>query len=111
MPRQKFLVNNPLDGKENYEHALNCALHFPLGRVLLFLRAITVNSALITSDNSGQEGCTVIGVLTKLFTDVDMLLLLTNCQKPHTQLQIKGRKKSTRPSSCMKFCTLTPKIC
>jgi hypothetical protein len=30
---------------------------------------------------------------------------------PDTRLEIKGRKKSARPPSCVKFCTLTPKIC
>jgi hypothetical protein len=30
--------------------------------------------------------------------------------RPDTRLQIKGRKKSARPTSCVKFCTPTPKI-
>jgi hypothetical protein len=29
-------VNNPLDGKENDKHALDFALHFPLGGLLPF---------------------------------------------------------------------------
>jgi hypothetical protein len=33
-----------------------------------------------------------------------------NCIRPDTRLQIKGHKKSARPSSCVTFCTLTPKI-
>jgi hypothetical protein len=70
-------VNNPLDAKENDEHAL----HFPLGGMLLCLRAITVNPALVTSDNPGQEGCIVGGDLTKLLADVDTPLFLTRCQK------------------------------
>jgi hypothetical protein len=31
--------------------------------------------------------------------------------RPHTRLQIKGRKTSARPPSCVKYCILTPKIC
>jgi hypothetical protein len=31
--------------------------------------------------------------------------------KPDKRLQIKGRKNSSRPPNCVKFCTLTPKIC
>jgi hypothetical protein len=30
---------------------------------------------------------------------------------PDTWLQIEGRNKSACPPSCVKFCTLTPKIC
>jgi hypothetical protein len=59
-------VNNPLDVKQNNEHALDFALHlsclfFSLGEFGLFLlvclRDITLNPALVTSDNPGQEGC------------------------------------------------------
>jgi hypothetical protein len=53
------------------KHALDFPLHlshlfqshwvwtFPLGGLLLCLRVITINSALITSENPGQEGCSV----------------------------------------------------
>jgi hypothetical protein len=30
--------------------------------------------------------------------------------RPDTELQIKGRKKSVSPLSCVKFCTLAPKL-
>jgi hypothetical protein len=53
-----------------------------LGGLLLCLRVINVNPALITSDNPGQEGCTVRGNLTNLLTDADTLLLLITCQNP-----------------------------
>jgi hypothetical protein len=36
---------------------------------------------------------------------------LWNHISPDTRLQIKGRKKSARLPSCVKFCTSTPKIC
>jgi len=67
----KFFVHNPLDIKESDDHddhALNIAFHlsglswpwqhgaFPLGGLLLCLRFVTVNLALITSDEPGQEG-------------------------------------------------------
>jgi hypothetical protein len=91
---------------------------FPLGGLLLCLRVITVSPALITSDNTGQEGCIVRGDLTEFLADVNTLLLLISCQnpgrnhiRPDTRLQIKGRKKSARSPCCMKFCTLTPKVC
>jgi hypothetical protein len=38
-------VNNPLDVKENYEHAYDFALHFLLGGLLLCLMARPVNLA------------------------------------------------------------------
>jgi hypothetical protein len=53
--------------------------------MLLRLRFITVNPALITSDNPGQKVCIIRGDLMKLLTDVDTMLFLT-------QLQIKGSK-------------------
>jgi hypothetical protein len=49
---------------------------------LFCLRVITINPALITSDNPGKEGCVVGGYLTKLLADVDTLLLLISCQNP-----------------------------
>jgi hypothetical protein len=50
-----FFVKSPLDIKESDEHALDFSLHFPLGGLLLCVRAITINPALITNDNHGQE--------------------------------------------------------
>jgi hypothetical protein len=76
-------MNNSLDVKESYEHALDFAFHLPLEGFLLCLKVITVNPALVTSGNPGQEGCIVGGNLTKLLTDVDMLLLLISSQKSH----------------------------
>jgi hypothetical protein len=50
--------------------------------LLLCLRVITINPAIDTSDNPGQEE----GDLTKLLTDVDKQLFLISCQKlPQTQ--------------------------
>jgi hypothetical protein len=66
----EFFVNVPLDMKENDEHALDFAplsnlfrspwvWAFPLGGLLLCLRIITVNPALVTGEYPGQEGCIV----------------------------------------------------
>jgi hypothetical protein len=55
----KFFVNKLLDAEENYEHALDFTLYFPLGGLLLCLRAITVNPALFTSDDPRQADCIV----------------------------------------------------
>jgi hypothetical protein len=81
--QDKFFVNNPLDVKETGEHSLGFDLHFSLGGWLLCLGIITLNQALITNDNPGQEGCIVRGDLMKLLADIDMLLLLISCQKSH----------------------------
>jgi hypothetical protein len=48
-------MSNPLDVRENDEHALDFALKFPLEGWLLCLSVITVIPVLITSDNSGQD--------------------------------------------------------
>jgi hypothetical protein len=53
-----------------------------LGGLLLCLRIIIVNPALVTSDNPGQEGCIIGGDLMKLLADIDTLLLLISCQNP-----------------------------
>jgi hypothetical protein len=62
---------------------LNLLFTFPLGVLLLCLRVITVNRALVTSDNPGQEVSIIGGNLTKLLPDADTLLLLVSCQKSH----------------------------
>jgi hypothetical protein len=67
--------------KENDEYALDFALHFPLEGLLLCLRVINVNAALITNDNPRKEDCAVGGDVLKLLADTDMLLLMISCQK------------------------------
>jgi hypothetical protein len=42
---------------------------------------LSVNAALVTSDNPGQEGYIVRGDLTTLLTDAEMLVLIS-CQNP-----------------------------
>jgi hypothetical protein len=58
------------------------ALDFPLKGLLYCLRVTTVNPALGTSDNPGQEDYIVGGDLMKLLADIDSLLLLVSCQNP-----------------------------
>jgi hypothetical protein len=81
--QDEFFENGLLDVKENGEHASNFSIHFPLVELLLRRRVITLNPALFTSDNLGQEGCIVRGDLTKLLAVFDMLLLLISCRKSH----------------------------
>jgi hypothetical protein len=64
-----FFVTNPLDVKENDEHALD----FVLGESGLSNGRIVALS-LVTSDNSEQEGCIIGDDLTMLLTDT-----LTRC--------------------------------
>jgi hypothetical protein len=82
--------------KENYEHALDFALHFPLEGLLLYLRVINVNPAVITDDNPGKEGCTVGGDAMKLLADTDMLLLLISCQKSFQARYMTQNKKAIK---------------
>ena len=54
---------------------------FPLGGLSLCLGVVTVNPALITSDDPRQERF-IRGKLTKFSGDIDALLLLVRCQDP-----------------------------
>ena len=54
---------------------------FPLVGLLLCLRVVTVNPALITSDDPGQ-GFIIGGELTKFSAEGDALLLLVSSQGP-----------------------------
>jgi hypothetical protein len=74
--QEEFFVNNPLNAKEYDEHALDVELHFSLGRLFLFLRVITINPALVNSDNHRPECRIVGGNLTELLAGVDTLQLL-----------------------------------
>jgi hypothetical protein len=94
--QDKFFVNNPIDVKENDKHTLDSGLHFPLGGLMLCLRVITVSPALVTSDNTVQEGCIIGGDLTKLLADVFILLLLISCQKLHQARYTTSNKKNVK---------------
>jgi hypothetical protein len=66
----------------------------PLGGLLFCLRAITVNPALVTSDNAGQEGCVVRGDLMMLLVDIYKLLLLISCQILHQARNMNPNKRT-----------------
>jgi len=55
---------------------------FPLEGLLLCLRVVTVNLAVITSYDPGQEGFIIGGELTNFSADVGALLLLVSSQDP-----------------------------
>ena len=90
----KFFVHNPLDVKESDDHAVEIAFHLsglfwpwwigalPLGGLLLCLRVVTANPALINSDDPGQEGFIIGCDLTNFSAEVDKLLLLVSCKVP-----------------------------
>jgi hypothetical protein len=87
-------VHNSLDVKERDDHSLDIAYHlsgpFGLGDVGLFslkdycffLRVVTVNPSLITSDDSAQESFIIGGELTKFSAEFDPLLFVVSCQVP-----------------------------
>jgi hypothetical protein len=83
-------VHNSLDVKENDDPVLDSAFHlyvlfwpwwrgvFQLGGLLLCLRVVTVNPALITSDDPGQEVFVIGGELTNFSADIEALLILVS---------------------------------
>jgi hypothetical protein len=73
----KFFVNNPLDIKENDEHALISLTFFGLGEFGLCHWegcCFVPMSPVITTDKK-------VASLTKLLADIDTLQLLVSCQK------------------------------
>jgi hypothetical protein len=54
--------------------------------------------------------CTFSQICTK-FDEVHLSGPSQNQIRPGTQLQMNGHTRSAHPPSCMKLCTLTPKIC
>jgi hypothetical protein len=105
--QDEFFVNDPHDiGDDDY--ALDFAYHlsFPFRSALN--RACHSNTEvwlLLSSPNA----CLIIWHCTK-FDAHSLLDPWWNHIRPETQLQIKGHKKWTQLPSCMKFCTLTPKL-
>jgi hypothetical protein len=109
--RGELFVRNPLDVTENYEHALDFALH--LSRPFLSLDFSCTPLAFFSERLSNHcQG--LRRILSTIFTQFHAVLLSDpsrNSIRPHTRLQMKGRKKSAHPPSWVKFCTLTLKIC
>jgi hypothetical protein len=96
--RTNFFMNSPLEVKGNGGYALEFAFHlplhfhcrlvwtFPIGGLLFCIRTITLNPALVTSDNLGQEA--IWWISSQMLTDPSR-----NCVRPDTPLQIKGCQK------------------
>jgi hypothetical protein len=84
-------VNSPLDVKGNEKRAL----YFACVRLML----------------PSPNACLISVALFPRFAQHLMLFLCRIHREIASRLQIKGRKKSARPPSCVKYCTLTSKIC
>jgi hypothetical protein len=115
--QNKFFVNSPLEVKGNYENALDFAPH-------LFRLLVSVSL-----DIPFKYPCTAYdffpgyfykrcqglrSILLEISSNFDAVPLwdsMGNHNRRDTGLQIKGRKKSAHPPSCVKSSTVTPKIC
>jgi hypothetical protein len=69
-------MSNTPDVKENDKHAPD----FSIGRIVALSEDLTINPALIKSDNPGQQGCIIRGDLTNFLAEVDTLLLLIHSE-------------------------------
>jgi hypothetical protein len=111
--QDEFFVNSPLDLKENYEHALDFALHlFRLFSVSVSLDIPCTAHAFFPASLYNHCQCfrrISSEIFTKLYS-VCSSDLSQNRTGPDIRLKIKGRKTSTNPPSCVKFYKLTPKI-
>jgi hypothetical protein len=95
--QDEFFANNPLDVKENDEHAPD----MPLTAHAFFPEHLSSHCQGLCCTFS--EICTTVAAVP--LSDPSQ-----NSIRPDTRLQIKGLKISAPPPSCVKFCTLTPKI-
>jgi hypothetical protein len=112
--QDKFFVNNPLDVKESDEPALDFALHLSCliwSRWVWTFRLRLILSSLIACLIIGRVSFALFSEICTKFDDVSILGPLRNCIRPDSWLQIKGHKESAHPPTCLKFCTLTPKMC
>jgi hypothetical protein len=105
----EFFVSNPLNVKENAEYALDFALHLSHPFWSRWVWAFRLSAHCFVQGLN----CTFSGICTE--SDAHSLSDPSrNFMRQDIQLQIKGhkiRKVSAHTSSCVKFCTLTPKIC
>jgi hypothetical protein len=110
--QDELFVNNHLDVKENDEHALDFTLHMSC-----LFRSPWVCTFRVRLMLSSLNAYIIIARLSEVsevcikFDAVPLSDPSQNHIRSDTRLQIKGRKRSARPPNCMKFCTLTPKIC
>jgi hypothetical protein len=113
----EFFKNNSL-AKENDEHALDFTLQ--LSHLFLVLLSLDMSfkhpcraHAFFTERLSNQRQ-SLRRTVSEICTKCDAVPLSDpsrNGVRPDTRLQIRGLKNSARPPSCVKFCTLSPKIC
>jgi hypothetical protein len=80
--------------------SVSVGLDCSIGKIVTLSQGYNRKSSLVTNENPGQESCIVVPL-----SDPSR-----NRIRPDTRLQIKGRNKSAWPPSCVKFCSLTPKI-
>jgi hypothetical protein len=109
--QDEFFVNNPLDVRENNENAVallftclaffGMTLGFSSGSLRFLLECL--------SDHRQGLHCTFSDICIKC-NAVPLSGTSQNRIRPDTRFQIKEHKKSACPPSCMKFCTMTPKI-
>jgi hypothetical protein len=106
-------VNNPFDIKESDVHAFGFALHmshhFFVSVSLDFPYAVHALFPERLSNHGQGLRCTLSEICTKC--DAVPLSDPSRNRIRTPGLQIKGRKKSACPPSCVKFCTLTPEMC
>jgi hypothetical protein len=109
--QEEFFVNNPLDAKENNEHALDFTLHLP------HLSRSALNQANHSNTHlqlmlSSMNTCLIIAMvcfyctLSMICTKSEAHSLLDpsrNCIMPDAQFQIKGHKNPVHPHSCIKY--------
>jgi hypothetical protein len=107
--KDEFFVNNLLDVEENDEHALDSVPRLSRSRgIWPFHIRLTLSSLHI---------CLIIATVSApLLLRLAQNLMLLFCRihreiASDSKLQIKGRKKSARSLSCVKFCAMAPKIC
>jgi hypothetical protein len=116
--QNEFFFNNPLDAKGYDKHALDYALH--LSRLfsacpepsMPFKHPCTAHVFFLERLSNHYQGLrhTFSNIYTK-FDAVPLSDPSRNHSRPNTELQIEALKKSACPSSCVKFCILTPILC
>jgi hypothetical protein len=111
--RANFFCENPLNLKENNEHVLDFVLHLPR------LLSVCPEPSMPFKHPCTAHACLIIArVSAALFTEISTKFEAVpfsdpsrNRIRPDTRLHMQDRKESARPTSCIKFCTRTPKIC
>jgi hypothetical protein len=77
---------------------------------MLLTLLFTCLTFFVVLSNHCQGLCRTFSEICTKFDAHSLLDQSQNRIRPDTRLHIEGRKKSACPPSCVKFCTLTPKI-